>query len=82
MCKPHQILAPQTRNAKNPPLNRPSKYKAIRLAQSILKRKFPSVDRPLQNYAPQKSLLKNISPGAYFLNFALSKWKNENAYAN
>ena len=54
----------------------------IRLAQSILKRKFPSVDKPLQNSAPQKSLLKNISPGAYFLNFAVSKWKNETAYAN
>ena len=27
MYKPLQIQAPQTRNAKNPPLNRPSKYK-------------------------------------------------------
>ena len=27
MSKPLQIQAPQTRNAKNPPLNRPSKYK-------------------------------------------------------
>ena len=27
MYKPLQIKAPQTRNAKNPPLNRPSKYK-------------------------------------------------------
>ena len=65
----------QTRNAKNPPLKRPSKYKppgglvlgncpqiqsktnkaktvnflpTIRLTQSILRRKFPSVDKPLQ----------------------------------
>ena len=73
MYKPLQIQAPQTGNAKNPPLNRPSKYKppgglyleislkykvkqsktviflpTIRLAQSILKRKFPSVDKPLR----------------------------------
>ena len=27
MYKPLQIQAPQTGNAKNPPLNRPSKYK-------------------------------------------------------
>ena len=27
MHKPLQIQAPQTHNAKNPPLNRPSKYK-------------------------------------------------------
>ena len=27
MYKPLQIYAPQTRNAKNPPLNRPSEYK-------------------------------------------------------
>ena len=27
MYKPLQIYAPQTGNAKNPPLNRPSKYK-------------------------------------------------------
>ena len=33
----------------------------IRLAQSILKRKFPSVDTPLK-----KDPLKNISPGAFF----------------
>ena len=36
-----------------------------RLAQSILKRKFPSVDKPLQKYAPQKGPLKNISHEAY-----------------
>ena len=66
--------APQNRNAKNPPLNRSSKYKTPRgglylefaleykvkqskngkflshykLAQSILKRKFPSVNKPLR----------------------------------
>ena len=65
---------------KNPPLNRPSKYKppeactwkialkykvkqwaktvnllpTIRLAQSSLKRKFPSVDKPLRIWAPPK----------------------------
>ena len=39
----------------------PSNYK---LAQSILKRKFPSVHKPLQ-----KGPLKNISRGAYFQNF-------------
>ena len=36
----------------------------------MLKRKFPSIDKPpenkpLQKYAPQKGPLKNISPGAY-----------------
>ena len=67
---------PQTRNAKNPLLNRLSKYKppgtctwkialkyrvkhskknvnllpTIRLTQSISKRKFPSVDKPLRIY--------------------------------
>ena len=74
-----QIQAPQNRNAKNPSLNRPSKYKPpppptpeglhlefaleykvkqskngkfpsnCKLAQSILKRKFPSIHKPLQN---------------------------------
>ena len=44
----------------------PSHYK---LAQSILKRKFPSVDKPLQKQAPQKGPLKNISPGAFFSEF-------------
>ena len=43
----------------------------IRLAQSILKRKFPSVDKPLRIQAPQKGPLKNISPGAYFGNFTV-----------
>ena len=41
----------------------------IKLAKLILKHKFPSVDKPLQKYAPQKGTLKNISPGAYFRNF-------------
>ena len=40
----------------------------IKLAQSILKRKFPSVDKPLRILASQKGPLKNISPGAYFRN--------------
>ena len=43
----------------------------IRLAQSILKLKFPSVHKPLQKEAPQKRPLKNISPGAYFRNFTV-----------
>ena len=43
----------------------------IRLAQSILKRNFPSVDKPLPKKAPQKGPLKNISPGAYFRNFTV-----------
>ena len=45
----------------------------IRLAQSILKRKFPSVHNPLKTYAPQKGPLKNRSPGAYFRNFTVVK---------
>ena len=72
-------FAPQPRNAKNIPLNRPSKYKPPwglvlgncpqykvkqskngkfpfnwRLAQSMLKRKSPSVDKPLRIWAPPK----------------------------
>ena len=43
----------------------------IRLVQSILKRKFPSVDKPLQKQAPEKGPLKNISPRAYFRNFTV-----------
>ena len=67
---------------KNPPLNRPSKYKLpgrskngkfpfnYKLAQSMLKRKFPSVAKPLQKKkAPQKGPLKNVSSRAYFRNF-------------
>ena len=42
-----------------------------RLAQSILKCKFPSVDKPLQKEAPLKRPLKNISPRAYFRNFTV-----------
>ena len=34
----------------------------MRPAQTILKRKFPSIDKPLQIKAPQKGPLKNISP--------------------
>ena len=58
MYKPLEIYAPQTRNAKNPLLNalkyKVNKAKTVsflpvaRLAQSILKRKFPTVDKPLQ----------------------------------
>ena len=44
-----------------------SNYKASPII--FLKCKFPSVDKPLQNQAPQKGPLKNISPGAYFQNF-------------
>ena len=48
----------------------------MRLTQSVLKRKFPSVDKPLRIKAPpkinpQKGPLKNISPGAYFRNFTV-----------
>ena len=46
-----------------------SNYKAT---QSILKRKFPSIDKPLQKQVPLKGPLKNISPGAYFRNFTVS----------
>ena len=35
----------------------------------ILRRKFPSKDKPLQKQAPQKGPLKNIRTGAYFRNF-------------
>ena len=38
----------------------------MRLAQSILKRKFPSVDKLLQKQSPQKGPLKNVSPGLIF----------------
>ena len=73
MYKSLQKRAPQNRNVKNPPLNRPSKHKTpgglalgitleykvkqskngkfpshYKLAQSILKRKFPSVIKPLR----------------------------------
>ena len=69
------MYEPQTGNVKNPPLNRPSKYKCpgglylencpIRLGQCILKCRFSSIDKSLQ-----KGLWKNnISPGAYFWNF-------------
>ena len=43
----------------------------IRLTQSIWKRKFPSIDKPLQKQVPQKGPLKNICPGAYFRNFTV-----------
>ena len=51
---------------------------AIRMAQSVLKRKFPSEYKPLQKYAPQKGPLKNISPGVYFRNFTvlIFTWTN------
>ena len=45
--------------------------RTVRLAQSILKSKFHSVDKPLQKEAPQKGPLKNISPEAYFRNFTV-----------
>ena len=74
----------QIGNAKNPPLNRSSKYKppgglylenvpqirsknkaktvillpTIRVAQSILKRKFPSVDNPSEHKPLKKGLWK------------------------
>ena len=88
MYKPPKLIK------KNPPLNRPAKYKppgglylefalkykvkqskngkipsnSYKLAQSILKRKFPSIHKPLQKY---KGPLKNIRPRAYFGNFTV-----------
>ena len=53
---------------------------AIRLAQLILKRKFPSVDKPLQKQAPLKGPLKNISPGAYFRNFTVCSQRTKIHY--
>ena len=47
----------------------------IRLTQSILKCKLPSVDKPLQKLAPQKGPLKNTSPGAYFRDFTVHEKK-------
>ena len=41
----------------------------ITLAQSISKRKFPSIDKPLQ-----KEPLKNISSEAYFRNFTVAEF--------
>ena len=52
------------------------------LAQSILKRKFPSIDKPLRIEAPQKGSLKNISPGAYFRNFRVFCRRNGNFSSN
>ena len=51
----------------------PSHYK---LAQSILKRKFPSVDKPLRIKAPpkishSKRAFEKYKPGAYFWNFTV-----------
>ena len=46
-------------------------FPTIRQAQSILKRKFPSVGKPLKKEAPQKGSLINISPEAYFRNFTV-----------
>ena len=83
MYNPSKYKPPQTCNAKTPLLNRPSKYKppgglgncpqmqnflpTMRLAQSILTCKFPSMDKPLD----QKGPLKNITPWAYFRNFVV-----------
>ena len=55
---------------------------AIRLAQLILKRKFPSVDKPLQKKAPLKGPLKNVSPGAYFRNFTVFYHLKFNRFSN
>ena len=51
----------------------PSHYK---LAQSILKHKFPSVHKPLQKYASQKRPLKNNKPRGLlnFWNFMVTQW--------
>ena len=54
---------PQVQGIKN-------KVKTVNLSQSILKHKFPSIDKPLQNLkpGPQKGPLKTIRPRAYFQN--------------
>ena len=62
---------------KLPSNTKKNKSKAVnllptRLAQSILKCKFPSVNKPLRIQAPQKGPLENISPGAYFRNFTVT----------
>ena len=49
----------------------------IRLAQSILKRKFPSVDKPLRIKDPpkishSKRAFEKYKPRAYFWNFTVS----------
>ena len=44
----------------------PSNYK---LAQSILKRKFPSIDKPLQKKAPEKKAFEKHKPRGLFLEF-------------
>ena len=67
----------QSKNGKFLPL--------IRLAKSILKRKFRSVDKPLRICAPPKISLekgpfKNISPGAYFRNFTVTEMGNLGAF--
>ena len=44
----------------------------IRLAQSILKHKFPSVDKPLPKKRPSKRAFKKYKPRpAYFRNFTV-----------
>ena len=44
----------------------------IRLAQLILKCKYPCVDKSIQKQAPQKGPLKNLNPGAYFRKFTVA----------
>ena len=57
MYKPLQIQAPQTGNAKNPPLNRPSKYKPPRglvLGKAALKYKVKLIKIKIVHFATYK----------------------------
>ena len=65
---PSKYKPPKLVTQKSPPLNRPSVYEvkqtkngkfpsSYKLAQLTLKRKFPSVDKPLQKETPQKGPL-------------------------
>ena len=59
------VLGKLPLNTKENKAKRVNLLPAITLAQSISKRTFPSVDKPLRIKGP----LKNISPRAYFRNF-------------
>ena len=52
------------------------------VAQSTLKCKFPSVDKPLRikappKISPSKRPMKNISPGPFFRNFTVGLVRKE-----
>ena len=75
MYKPLQIKAPHTRNAKKPPLNRPSQYKpsgvALGKAKFCIFLYFPKnlLLRVPNNCPPYIS--PSESPGTYFWNFMI-----------